>query len=199
MNRAASAPIALTFFTTNKGKVAELAAQLAPRGLAVRQDARGYPEVQAGTLEEVAQAGADWLLANGATAPFLLEDSGLFVDALKGFPGVYSRHALDTIGLQGLLALLQGQAGATRAARFEACLLYVDPAGRRHAFVGRCAGRIAEAARGAGGFGFDPLFIPDGGDGRTFAEMAAAEKAALGHRGRAVAAFLEHLRQTGKP
>ena len=189
----------LTFYTTNKGKVAELAAQLAQVGLAVRQDARGYPEVQADTLEEVAQAGADWLLANGATPPFLLEDSGLFVDGLNGFPGVYSRHALDTLGLPGLLALLRGVPASGRAARFEACLLYVDPAGRRHAFTGRCAGRIAEAGTGAGGFGFDPLFVPDGGDGRTFAAMAPGEKAVLGHRGRAVAAFLASLRQTGKP
>lgn len=191
----------LTFFTTNQGKVAELTAQLASLGLAVRQDGRGYPEVQADTLEEVAHAGADWLLAHGATPPFLLEDSGLFVEGLKGFPGVYSRHALDTIGLDGLLALLRDRPGgpADRAARFDACLLYVDAAGRRHAFTGRCAGRIAAAARGTGGFGFDPLFEPDGGGGRTFAEMEKAEKAALSHRGRAVAAFLEHLRQTRKP
>ncbi len=188
----------LTFFTTNKGKVAELASQLAPFGLTVRQDARGYPEVQADTLAEVAEAGADWLLANGATPPFLLEDSGLFVAALKGFPGVYSRHTLDTIGLPGLLALLRDAPPARREAWFETALLLVEADGTRRLFTGRCDGRIADTPSGTGGFGFDPLFIPAGAT-QTFAAMPPAAKAALSHRGKAVAAFLEHRKRTGKP
>lgn len=187
----------LTFVTTNAGKAAELAAQLAPRGIKVVQDKRGYPEIQAGTLREVAEAGARHLLASGLKPPFLLEDSGLFVSALRGFPGVYSRHALDTIGIPGLLRLLQDVEAEMRAAAFQACLLHVDPSGRSHAFEGSCPGRIAERADGTGGFGFDPVFVPRGDD-RTFAAMPAADKAAVSHRGRAVAAFLESLDETAK-
>lgn len=187
----------ITFVTGNPGKVAELAAQLAPRGLRVVQDKRGYPEIQAGTLREVAEAGARHLLDGGLKPPFLLEDSGLFVSALRGFPGVYSRNALDTIGIPGLLRLLQGVEAEMRTAAFQACLLYVDRTGRLHAFEGSCPGRIADRAEGAGGFGFDPVFVPRG-DHRTFAAMPAADKAAVSHRGRAVATFLESLDETAK-
>ena len=190
-------PRRLVFVTGNAGKAAELRAQLKPRGIAVVQDDRGYPEVQADTLREVAEAGAQHLLANGLAPPFVLEDSGLFVAALRGWPGVYSRHALDTVGIAGLLRLMAGVELEMRSAAFQACLLYVDPAGRMHAFEGSASGRIADRAAGSGGFGFDPVFVPRGHD-RTFAEMDATEKAALSHRGAAVRAFLEFLDETAK-
>src|SRR5689334_3312702 len=78
-------PRRLVFVTGNAGKAAELRAQLKPRGIAVVQDKRGYPEVQADTLREVAEAGGRHLLAAGLKPPFVLEDSGLFVAALKGW------------------------------------------------------------------------------------------------------------------
>ncbi len=190
----------LTFYTTNKGKVAELAEQVRPFGVDVVQDASGYPEVQADTLREVAEEGARWLLAHGARPPLLLEDSGLFVDALRGFPGVYSRHALDTIGVAGLLRLMQDQ--RDRRAHFASCLVLVETTGAVRFFEGRCDGAIASASRGAGGFGFDPVFAPDGQPPlgvRTFAEMGAAEKTGFSHRGKAVAGLLEHLKRIGKP
>lgn len=191
------APKRLTFVTGNAGKVRELQGLLAPRGIEVAQDDRGYPEVQADTLAEVAEAGARHLLASGLAPPFLLEDSGLFVAPLRGFPGVYSRHALDTIGCAGLLKLLADVESEMRTAAFQAHLLYVDQAGALHGFEGTCPGRIAERAAGAGGFGFDPVFQPRGHD-RTFAEMGAAEKAALGHRGQAARAFLDFLDKSTK-
>ena len=190
-------PTKLTFVTGNAGKARELQAQLAPRGIEVVQDARGYPEVQAGSLAEVAEAGARHLLASGLRPPFILEDSGLFVAALRGFPGVYSRHALDTIGCAGLLKLLADVELESRSAAFQAHLLYVDASGAMHGFEGTCPGRIAERAAGAGGFGFDPVFQPRGHD-RTFAEMDGAEKAALSHRGQAVRAFLGFLDKSTK-
>jgi XTP/dITP diphosphohydrolase len=190
-------PRRLTFVTGNAGKLRELQAQLAPLGVEVVQDPRGYPEVQAETLAEVAEAGARHLLAAGLEPPFVLEDSGLFVAALRGFPGVYSRHALETIGCSGLLKLLADVERETRTAAFRAHLLYVDPAGALHGFEGVCPGRIAERAAGTGGFGFDPVFQPRGHD-RTFAEMDASEKASLGHRGQAVRAFLAFLEKSTK-
>lgn len=187
----------LTFVTGNAGKARELGEQLAPFGITVVQDGRGYPEIQAATLAEVAEAGARHLLSSGLAPPFALEDSGLFVAALRGFPGVYSRQALDTIGCAGLLRLLQDVEAEMRTAAFQAHLLYVDAAGGLHGFAGACAGRIVERAAGSGGFGFDPVFAPRGHD-RTFAEMEPAEKAALGHRGQAIRAFLAFLEKSTK-
>jgi len=185
---------AITFVTGNAGKVRELQGLLAPHGYSVVQDSGGYPEVQADTLAEVAEAGARHLLGR-LRPPFLLEDSGLFVAELKGFPGVYSRHALDTIGCAGILALLRGAPAERRGAEFRTHLLFVDAGGAFRGFDGVCEGRIAEAAQGAGGFGFDPIFAP-AGEERTFAEMDTAEKGRLSHRGKAVRAFLEHLSKT---
>ncbi|HJQ94051.1 MAG TPA: RdgB/HAM1 family non-canonical purine NTP pyrophosphatase [Candidatus Thermoplasmatota archaeon] len=190
-------PQRLTFVTGNAGKARELRGQMAPLGVEVVQDDRGYPEVQAASLAEVAEAGARHLLASGLRPPFLLEDSGLFVAALRGFPGVYSRHTLDTIGCAGLLKLLADVEQETRTAAFRAHLLYVDAAGAMHGFEGTCPGRISERAAGTGGFGFDPVFQPRGHD-RTFAEMDAEEKAGLSHRGQAVRAFLGFLDESTK-
>lgn len=187
----------LTFVTGNNGKLAELQHQLKPRGWTVVQDGRGYPELQADTLREVAEAGAAHLLASGLRPPFLLEDSGLFVAALRGWPGVYSRHALDTVGIPGLLRLMSDVEHEVRTAAFQACLAYVDAAGKVHLFEGSAPGRIADRPAGTGGFGFDPVFVPRGHD-RTFAELEPAEKQALSHRGAAVRAFLEFLDKTAK-
>jgi XTP/dITP diphosphohydrolase len=182
----------ITFVTGNAGKVAELAALLAPLGVAVVADGRGYPEVQADTLEEVTEAGARHLLAAGLSPPFILEDSGLFVAALRGFPGVYSRNALDTLGVGGLLRLLRDVELEMRSAAFQADLAYVDSAGAIHHFAGLCKGRIAERAAGANGFGFDPVFVPHG-HAATFAEMDAAEKSRLSHRGQTAMLLARHL------
>jgi XTP/dITP diphosphohydrolase len=188
---------ALRFVTGNAGKARELRALLAPRGIDVVQDARGYPELQAGSLAEVTDAGADHLLASGLEPPFVLEDSGLFVDALRGFPGVYSRHALDTVGVAGLLRLLDGVPPPRRTARFATDLLLVEAGGRRH-FEGVCEGTIAAAPAGDAGFGFDPVFVP-AGHSHTFAQMDAGEKNRLSHRGQAVRRLLAHPFETAKP
>lgn len=187
----------ITFVTGNAGKFAEFAALARPHGIDVAQDKRGYPEIQAATLAEVAASGARHLLAAGLKPPFMAEDSGLFVSALRGFPGVYSRNALDTIGCAGLLRLLRDVEFESRGATFAAHIVFVDADGKLHDFEGRVAGRIAERAAGTGGFGFDPVFVPAGGD-RTFAEMAPEEKSRLSHRGMASRALLAALKKTAK-
>ncbi len=187
---------AVTFVTGNAGKVAELRELLDPLGIAVIPDDRGYPEIQHDTLRGVTEAGAGYLLATGLEPPFLLEDAGLFVDDLRDWPGVYSRHAFDALGCDGLLQLMQGR--TNRTASFLADLCFVDHHGDPHHFEGECRGTIANEVHGSGGFGYDPVFIPDDADGRTFAEMDAAQKTALSHRGQAVRAFVLHLEQTRK-
>lgn len=178
----------LTFCTTNAGKRAELAALVEPLGYRVTAYAEGYPELQADTLDEVTAHGAD-ALRDKVTPPFLLEDSGLFVHALAGFPGVYSRYALDTIGLAGLLRLAAPH--ADRRAHFATDLVLVHHG--VHHFTGRLDGVLATEPRGTGGFGFDSVFVPDGHT-RTLAQMHPDEKNALSHRGKAVQALLAHLR-----
>jgi len=119
----------------------------------------------------------------------LADDSGLEVAALGGAPGVHSaRYAgepSDTPKNNALL--LKNLAGvADRRARFACCCALVDPDGGEHVIHGYCPGRIAEQAAGVEGFGYDPLFVPDGFD-RSFAELTAEEKNAISHRGRALA------------
>ncbi len=120
----------------------------------------------------------------------LADDSGLEVDALGGAPGVRSaRYAGEPSDPAANNAkLLRAMHGvANRAARFRCALALAAPDGRAWCVEGRCEGRIAHAAAGGGGFGYDPLFVPDG-HARTFAELPAAEKHRLSHRGAALAA-----------
>lgn len=177
--------------TGNDGKAREAAAALAPIGIRVEQVRADVVEIQADTLEAVAHA----KLAHAARRvprPFFLDDAGLFVDALAGFPGVYSAHALRTIGTRGILRLLEGR--DDRAARFEAVVGYLPERGEPFFAKGVCEGTIAQkTADGGHGFGFDPIFLPRG-DSRTFAELPADEKNGLSHRGRALARLSERLR-----
>jgi len=128
-------------------------------------------------------------MSSRVEAPFIIDDSGLFVTALKDFPGVYSAHCYKTLGWQGILKLLEG--ADDRSARFECCAgLLID--GKRHIFTGVTEGSISEAPRGESGFGFDPVFIPNG-TSMTFAEMDHSIKNRISHRGRAFSALVGHL------
>ena len=132
----------------------------------------------------------------------LADDSGLEVDALGGEPGVVSARfggpGLDDAGrVRHLLARLTGVEPARRTARFRCVIALVDPAGREHVVEGVAEGVIAEAPRGSGGFGYDPVFLYPP-LGRTFGELTEAEKAPVSHRGRAVLAARRLLsRQLG--
>jgi XTP/dITP diphosphohydrolase len=189
-----SLPETITFVTGNAGKVEEMRALLDPLGIAVVPDDRGYPEIQHEELSGVAEAGAGYLLAMGLQPPFMLEDAGLFISALRGFPGVYSANAQATIGNSGILALLQDVELENRGAAFRANLCYVDAGGQPHHFEGTAKGRIAQRAAGTNGFGFDPIFV-GAGDDRTFAELPSSEKNERSHRGRAATEFVAWLRQ----
>ena len=184
----------LGLVTSNAGKLRELAAALEPAGHTVAQRALEYPEVQAASLGAVVEFGLEWLAQRHAGEALLIDDAGLFVDALGGFPGVYSRYAYDTIGPAGVLALLGD--GAERSAEFRCVLGLLLPDGGRQLFRGSCRGRITRTPRGNGGFGYDPVFVP-AGDERTFAELPLAEKNGVSHRGRALAALAVYLGDSG--
>ena len=119
----------------------------------------------------------------------MADDSGLEVDALGGEPGVRSaRYAGEPSNTPANNALLLKNLDgvADRRAHFTCCVALIDPQGAEHVVSGRCFGTIAHSAAGAGGFGYDPLFIPDG-YAKSFAELTAGEKNAISHRGRALA------------
>jgi XTP/dITP diphosphohydrolase len=127
-------------------------------------------------------------IAAATGMPAVADDTGLEVDALDGRPGVRSARfagpsATDADNRSLLLGSLEGR--TDRAARFRTVVVVRWPDGRELVAEGVCEGSIAEVERGERGFGYDPLFVPDEGDGRTFAEMTAAEKHAVSHRGRA--------------
>jgi XTP/dITP diphosphohydrolase len=129
----------------------------------------------------------------------LSDDSGLVVDALGGAPGVRSaryagREATYAERMSRLIGELDATGDEERRARFVCVIAVADPsAGTLHTFEGACEGRIARAPRGTGGFGYDPLFIPDGHD-RTFGELPQEVKHTLSHRARALEQAVRHLR-----
>ena len=135
-------------------------------------------------------------IANHASEWAISDDTGLEVEALNGAPGVRSarfagEHATDAENRALLLAKLDGV--TNRSARFRTVVALVSSKGDIHFVGGECIGTIAESERGDSGFGYDALFIPTDGDGRTFAEMTGAEKDAVSHRGRALAQVPELL------
>ncbi|MDB4965967.1 MAG: hypothetical protein JWN44_1656 [Myxococcales bacterium] len=191
----------ICFASGNKHKVAEIAAMLEPLGwtveplvLSVEEDAPTF----VGNAEKKARAA---LALSGL--PSLADDSGLEVDALGGAPGVLSaRYAGaghdDAANNAKLVAALRGVPEERRGARFRCALVFVDPEGARVVAEGVCEGRIGFAERGAGGFGYDPLFLVAGdAAGRTMAELTAEEKNRVSHRARALARLVGELGELG--
>ena len=179
----------ITFVTGNKGKLHEAQVALAPLGHDVVAADLHPVEIQGETLEEISRAKCD-VLVGKLPAPFFVDDGGLFIDALHGFPGVFSAHALKKIGVPGVLKLMDG--ASDRRAHF-ACVVTYHDGERAHSFSGRCDGTLAAAPRSQGhGFGFDPIFIPDGHH-ETFGELSAETKNRISHRGKALAKLVAHL------
>jgi XTP/dITP diphosphohydrolase len=183
--------IRLVLATANPDKAAEIQDILAAAGIVLLPRPAGLPEVEetGETLVENARLKARAICrASGRAA--VADDTGLEVDALDGAPGVYSARyagedATYSDNVAKLLEALAETPAAERRARFVAVAFVSFPDSTEIWTQGSVDGRIAEEARGSGGFGYDPLFVPDQGDGRTFAQMSPAEKHAFSHRGRA--------------
>ena len=180
----------LVLATANPDKARELAALLEGFEVALRPVDLPDVEETADTLEGNARLKAAAVMeATGELA--VADDTGLEVDALDGRPGVRAARyagpgATYADNVRKLLAELENVPSARRTARFRTVAVAVFPDGREVVAEGTVEGRIAESPRGEAGFGYDPLFVPDGGNGRTFAEMSAAEKSTISHRGRAL-------------
>ena len=188
----------LVFATNNPNKIAELQQQLGDRyrfrGLKDIGCTEEIPETT-GTIPGNARQKARHVHEHYGVDCFS-EDTGLEIAALGGQPGVDTAHYAGPerdAGANNRKVLSELKDRDDRRARFRTVIcLILD--GKEHLFEGICPGRIAPQPRGEGGFGYDPIFLPDGGNGRSFAEMSAAEKAAVSHRGRAVRALVEFLR-----
>jgi XTP/dITP diphosphohydrolase len=205
--RGGTGPLRLVLASANPDKVKEIVAVLSaalPVELLPRPDE--VPEVveDADTLVGNARLKARALVAATGTAS-VADDTGLEVDALGGAPGVFSAryageratYADNVAKLLHQLAALDHHGGARRAS-FKTVALVVFPDGSDVWAEGVLPGTIATESRGTNGFGYDPVFVPDGGDGRTFAEMQPEEKDAVSHRGRAFRALAAELaRQRG--
>lgn len=190
----------LVIASHNQGKIKEISELLAPFGIEVVSAVDlNLPDVEetGTTFEENSRLKAV-ALAKLSGEFCLADDSGLCVDALDGRPGVYSaRYAPNRDFDKGMEMLLQevAQSGKkTRAAHFSCVIALADPKDLScKIFEGRVNGHLSEEKHGSGGFGYDPIFVPDEGDGRTFAEMCGEEKSKISHRGRALSAFIRSL------
>ena len=185
--------------TANPDKVREIKAILAGSGVVLVPRPPEVPDVEetGETLEDNARLKAK-ALAEATGLPALADDTGLEVAALGGAPGVRSARyagpgATYEDNVWALLAALAHAADDDRRARFRTVALLRHPDGREVAAEGAVDGSIALAPRGEGGFGYDPVFVPADGDGRTFAEMSPEERNDLSHRGRAFRVLAEEL------
>lgn len=185
--------------SANPDKAREIAAvldgvvDLEPRDPAI-------PEVAetGATLEENARIKAE-AICEATGRPAIADDTGLEVDALGGAPGVFSARfagegATYADNVRMLLGRLDGVADRNRTARFVTVAIARWPDGREVSAIGTVEGMIAEHPRGAQGFGYDPVFVPDECGGRTFAELDPAEKHAVSHRGRAFRTLVDGIR-----
>jgi XTP/dITP diphosphohydrolase len=182
------------FATSNINKFNEARRVLAEFKISVGMLKAKSLEIQSDCLEEVAKASVMYAFRR-CYLPIVVEDAGLSVDALKGFPGPYAAYVYKTIGNRGLLKLMEGV--KDRKARFESVVAYFSGELREPVcFVGAVTGKIALSERRRNtkaGFGFDPIFVPSG-NRKTFAEMSLEEKNRNSHRANAFRKFGEWYR-----
>ncbi len=174
------------FITSNEGKYREVSEMARKYGVEIEWMRMKYLEPQGSDLEEIARLSA-LMLAEKIDGKFFIEDSGLFIEAMKGFPGPYSSYVFKTIGNEGILKLMEGV--ENRKAYFKAVVAYYD--GKEvHTFTGIVEGEISREMRGSEGFGYDPIFLYQG---KTFAEMKTEEKNKVSHRKRAFEKFFSSI------
>lgn len=188
----------LVFITSNKHKVKEIRAlaNSESKDITIAHLDYDYPEFQLDEIETVAEESANYIRRYKPIKeekPFFIEDSGLTIPALNGFPGPFSAFAFNKIGNFGILKLMVDKKGEERRATFKTVVAFCESKEKAPMlFVGTSEGRIAKAARGEGGFGYDPIFELEGAN-KTFAEMSTEEKNVVSHRGRAFRKLLDYI------
>jgi XTP/dITP diphosphohydrolase len=190
---------ALMLASRNAHKLTELRRVLEPAGIELQPLSAGIelpPETGDTFVDNALIKARAAAAATGRVA--IADDSGVEAAALGGAPGVRSaRYAGEAASDEENLRKLMREAPAGSELAYVCVIVYVDTdGGDEHVFEGRCTGRLAERARGSGGFGYDPAFVPDeDSTGRTMAELSPEEKDAISHRGRAARALLAWLRR----
>jgi XTP/dITP diphosphohydrolase len=185
--------------TANPHKAEEMREVLRPLGVELLERPNDVPDVDEteSTLEGNALLKAR-ALCEATGRPAIADDTGLFIEALDGRPGVWSaryagEHATYADNVNKALRELAEVPEGRRQAQFRTVIAVVFPDGSSWWVEGALDGVMTGAPRGEHGFGYDPIFVPDDGDGRTLAEFSAEEKNALSHRGRALRTFAEKL------
>jgi len=174
------------FVTSNIHKFNEARRVLAEHGVATALIRVETVEIQDDDIEKIARATATEAVKK-CSLPIIVEDAGLFIEALNGFPGPYSSYVYRTIGTKGILKLIKD--AGKRDAHFHSVVAFCSPEEQPRCFHGRAEGKISFEARGNLGFGFDPIFEPSASRGKTFAEMTLMEKNRYSHRAEALRKF----------
>jgi len=187
----------LIFFATgNLHKFNEARKILAEYDISVAMLKIKTLEIQSDDIEEIAKASV-LNATREVNLPTIVEDAGLFIEALNGFPGPYSSYTYRTIGVHGILKLLKGV--ENREAQFRSVVAFYDPSNESlKCFQGIVEGVIARKPKGYSGFGFDPIFEPKEYIGKTFGEMSIEEKNRFSHRAKALRKFAEWYRRLGR-
>ena len=182
----------IIFVTSNLNKATEVAQILGSFRINVEHVDLRLAEIQSDSLEEVAEASA-LEAANRVGRPVIVEDSGLFIKSLNGFPGPFSSYVQKTIGNKGVLRLMEGI--DDREASFRSVVAYCDEKRKALSFTGDVAGKISYEEKGEV-WAFDPIFIPDQNGDKTYAEMGPVEKNRISHRRRALEKFAKWYSKT---
>lgn len=180
------------FATGNVHKFNEAKSILSQYGISAGMLKLKGDEIQSDSLKEIAQKSVQNAYIS-SHLPIFVEDAGLFIEALHGFPGPYAAYVYHTISNDGILKLMENQ--KNRKANFQSVIAFRDKENAKHplCFFGKSEGNITLkqlAEQDKSGFGFDPIFQPKG-SGKTFAEMSIEEKNNYSHRAKAVRAFAE--------
>jgi XTP/dITP diphosphohydrolase len=176
--------------TENPNKFREAESILSTKGIRIRQLKRAKIEIQDSSLEKIARHAIKTALVDHPGL-LLVEDSGLFIDALGGFPGPFSSYVFETIGLKGILGLIEGR---NRSAYFQTSIAVGSASIPPRTFTGIVRGSISRKIVGSAGFGYDPIFIPEGFD-ETFGQTGQEFKNKKSHRARAFLKFAKWYRQ----
>lgn len=178
----------LVFVTSNKNKFEEAEKIAENQGISLEHTNTSYIEIQADNLADVVKPSAQQA-HEMIGSPCFVEDAGLFIESLNGFPGPYSSYVFKTLQNKGILQLMENT--KNRRAEFRSAIGYYESNSKPKVFEGKVKGTIAKEMRGSKGFGFDPIFMPDEGEGDTFAEISTEMKNDLSHRAKAIEKFVK--------
>jgi XTP/dITP diphosphohydrolase len=178
------------FVTGNKNKFLEAESILKEWGVKIEHSSKSVPEERAEDCGKIAENCARRAYQE-LGKPLFVEDSGLFIESLNGFPGTYSAWVYEKVGCEGILRLMTGT--VKRDAQFISAIAYADGKQVR-VFSGKCKGKIAKEIRGTHGFAYDSLFIPDGEE-KAFAEDPLM-KSRVSHRRKALEEFAKYLKKS---